>query len=516
MNYLVEINLCVSSHSNKDIYLKNLRPYYPMHFKKNLAVIYLIILSNTANTQISNPKNYKPLENNSKAKASSVISINTQYKGILENLPDDYKDKYKELYKEMQKDKLTEIGQYAFLFNDEIQKFFDDILSEIKKANPNIVINDLKFFISRDYAPNAHASLDGTIVFNLSLLAYCENESQVAFIICHELAHNQLKHAHKSVKKSFDALYSKEAQKAIKEIKKSEYNTYEKAESYLKNVVFRSRRHTRDYEDEADSMAIKYLQNTRFDATQSVKALLMLDKIDSLMFTPNFDLSKSFNTPQYSFKKSWIEEEETLFGKDKRVFDGEWDKDSLKTHPDCKNRAQRVSNALNSYINKDKKDNPILADSYKDILLKAEFENLIAIYDADKVDFCLYQTLKSLQKHPDNVFLHAFVGQCFNTLYEAQKQHTFSKIVSIPSKDKPQAYLPFLRFLNNMSLKDISLVGFHYLNGLDKSYLEDEFMLYTMVVAAKNAEQKTVLSEYKARYMQTFPKGKYKAEISKI
>lgn len=481
-----------------------------MYFLKNLAVVYLIILSNTAFTQNLNPKNYKPLENNSDAKANSIIKINTQYKVILQNLPNDYKDKYKELYKEMQKDKLTEIEQDAFLFNDDIQIFFDDILLEVKKANPNIVINDLKIFISKDYAPNAHASLDGTIAFNLSLLAYCENESQVAFIICHELAHNQLKHAHKSVKKSFDALYSKEAQKAIKEIKKSEYNTYEKAEAYLKNVVFKSRRHTRDYEDEADSMAVKYLQNTRFDATQAVKALLMLDKIDSLMFTPNFDLGKTFNTPQYPFKKSWIDEEETLFGKSKRVFDGELDKDSLKTHPDCKNRAQRVTHALNAYTNKDKKDNPILSDNYKDLLLKAEFENLIAIYDADKVDFCLFQTLKSLQKYPNNVFLHALVGQCFNALYEAQKQHIFSKIVSIPSKDKPKKYLPFLRFLNNMALKDIGLVGFHYLNGLDKSYFGDEFLLYTMVLAAKNAEQRAVLSEYKSLYLQFFPKGKYK------
>jgi DNA-binding ferritin-like protein (Dps family) len=486
-----------------------------MHYMRYCLLICMIYITNQTFAQTSNLKNYTPLESNQQAKTNAVTTINNKYKSILQSLPDEYRDKYKEVYKEMQKEMLTEIEKDAFLFNDDIQKFFDGILAEIKRGNPTLSISDLKFFVSKDYAPNAQASLDGTIAFNLSLLANCENESQVAFILCHELAHNQLKHAHKSVKKSFDALYSKQAQKAMKEIAKSEYNSYEKAEAYLKTVVFSNHRHTRDYEEEADSMALRYLLNTRFDATQSPKALLMLDNIDSLMFTPNFDLAKTFNTPQYPFKNNWIEEEETMFGKGKRVFDSKWDEDSLKTHPSCKKRAATTTASLSSYVNKDKKVNPILSDAYSDILIKAEFENLIAIYDADKVDYCLFQTLKSLKKYPNNVFLHALVGECFNTLYDAQKNHTFSKIVSIPSSNLPKNYLPFLRFLNNLSLKDISFIGFNYLNGLDKSYLQDEYMLYNMATAAKNADQKEALNTYKSLYLKSFPKGKSREEISK-
>jgi hypothetical protein len=258
-----------------------------MPYMRFFLLISLICILNQTFAQTTNLKNYTPLESNQNAKTNAVLTLNNKYKSILQSLPEQYRDKYKEVYKEMQKEKLTEIEKDAYLFNDEIQKFFDDILAEIKRGNPTLSVTDLKFFVSKDYAPNAQASLDGTIAFNLSLLANCENESQVAFILCHELAHNQLKHAHKSVKKSFDALYSKQAQKAMKEIAKSEYNSYEKAEAYLKTIVFSNHRHTRDYEEEADSMALRYLLNTRFDATQSPMALLMLDNIDSLMLKDN-------------------------------------------------------------------------------------------------------------------------------------------------------------------------------------------------------------------------------------
>jgi Peptidase family M48 len=477
--------------------------------------IFVAFLFNTFSINAQNSTNYTPLSDNPQTKAAAMMELNNRYKTILQNLPADYKDKYKELYKDMQKEKTKHIENAAYLFNDTIQRYFSAILTEIKRGNPSLPLDNIQFYVSRDYSPNAATSLDGSIAFNLGLVAHCKNESQIAFIICHELAHYQLKHPARSVRKMFDFLYSKEGQNTIKEIARSEFNTYERATQYLQTAVYDSRRHGREYEEQADSLALKFMLNTRYNPQESASCLLMLDQIDSVMFVPNFDLIKVFDTPSYKFKKSWIEEEETMFGNGKRVFDGEFNKDSLKTHPSCTLRAGLLSSFLKNNAPKSNATTIQTETSFDAIQLKAEFETLVAAFDFDNVDYALFQALKSLQSKPNNIFLNAFVGQCLNAVYDGQKQHKLSKIVSIPSKNKPKDYQPFLRFLNNMSLSEIAAVNFFYLDKQDKSFLKDEFFLFNSIVAAKNANKTEALKSQKALYMTSFPKGDYVEIVSK-
>ena len=483
-------------------------PHLP-YLRKAFSLFIFFIFAHFYALNAQNSTNYTPLADDIQQKSVSVDKINEQYKAILQGLSSEYKDKYKELYKDMQKEKIKYITSNTYLFNDTIQQYFKGILTEINRGNPSIAPSNLQFYVSRDYSPNALTSLDGSIAFNLSLLANCQNESQVAFIICHELAHKKLQHPARSVRKMFDVLYSKEGQNKMKEIANSEFNAYDKATEYLQNAVYNNRRHGREYEEQADSVALTFLLNTRYNPQESASALLMLDQIDSLMFTPNFDLIQIFGTPQYPFKKSWIEEEETMFSGGKRVFDGQMNKDSAKTHPSCISRARLMTNYLKNNANQSATNSNQNDATFANIQAKAEFETLIAAYDFDNVDYALFQTLKSLQTKPNNIFLNAFVGQCLNAVYEGQKQHKLSKIVSIPAKTQPKNYLPFLRFLNNMSLSEIATVNYNYLEKQNKNALKDEFFLFTYLTAAKNANKTEVVKAHKSLYLKAFPKGDY-------
>ncbi len=464
----------------------------------------------------TNATNYQRLDDNQQTKTAAIEELNNRYKLILKQLPSDYKDEYKELYEEMQDEKRKTIENDAYSFNDALQNYFNVVLAEIKRGNPSLPIDKIPFYVSRDYSPNAVTSLDGSIAFNLALLANCKNESQVAFVICHELAHHQSKHPARSVKKMFDVLYSKKSQKELKQIARSEYNTYEKAEEYLKNAVYDSRRHGREYEEQADSLAVIFMSNTRYNAAESAGCLMMLDQIDSVLFTPNFDLATIFSTPQYPFKKSWIEEEETMFGSGKRVFDGQLDKDSLKTHPSCQKRAILATNLAKASATKSATNNPQTDALFSSIQQKAEFETLIAAYDFDNVDYALFQTLKSLQNQPNNIFLNAYVGHCLNAVYDGQKTHKLSKIVSVASKNKPKKYQAFLRFLNTMSLPEIATVNYNFLQKQDKNYQKDEFFLYTLLVSAQNANKNNDVETYKDLYLTMFPKGSHYDIVSKM
>ena len=69
------------------------------------------------------------------------------------------------------------------------QKYLDDVVSEIVNNNQTLQNKSFMCYFSKSEVPNASFIGEGVILFNLGLLDKLENESQLAFILCHEIAH---------------------------------------------------------------------------------------------------------------------------------------------------------------------------------------------------------------------------------------------------------------------------------------------------------------------------------------
>jgi hypothetical protein len=76
-----------------------------------------------------------------------------------------------------------------FIYTGETNKYLYNIANEIINNNPELKTLGTHFLFSRAYWPNAFSTGEGTIVFNIGLFIKLENEAQVAFTLCHELAH---------------------------------------------------------------------------------------------------------------------------------------------------------------------------------------------------------------------------------------------------------------------------------------------------------------------------------------
>ena len=226
-------------------------------------------------------------------------------------------------------------------------------------------------------------------------------------------------------------------------------------------------------------------------------------------------LKAVFNFPQFRFKDRWITEEETMFKSGKRVFDNALDKDSAKTHPDCSKRAEWVIRQLNGTAT-GKKNHLNTSENFQNIVKMARFETVLAEYYGDNIDDCVFHTLQLLQFYPDDIFLNTLIGECFNTLYAVQKAHTFSKYVSLPRIDKPELFQPFLRFLNNLTLREFAGLSYNYLMRCPTVFQDDEAFLTQLAVAAKNFEQTEALQQLKEKYRTAFPNGQHKDEIFKL
>ncbi|MBB1283916.1 M48 family metalloprotease [Flavisolibacter sp. BT320] len=351
---------------------------------------------------------------------------------------------------------------------DEANYYLNALAKEIFKGNPSLNSREIRILFSKSAAANAYSMGEGTILFNIGLFHRMENEAQVAFALCHELAHYLLDHGNSTIHKYVNTVYSDEFQKQLKNIQKSAYRQNQQLEQLAKCLLFRSRRHSREYEQAADSMALELMKNTPFDLNGVVSTLALLDTAETDKFSAPLQLEKRFHFTSYPFKKSWLESESLFFTKSTEEANNETD--SLKTHPDCKSRIKAVQQKQQHYQKTTGKK--FVVDKAKFDRLKNQFDYEIVehCFQSNRVSKALYLGLQMLNKKPDDVFLHTMVGRCLNEIYTRQKAHELGKIVDLPDNSYTKDYNNLLRLLQNIRLSELAALSYYYLEAVQPQF----------------------------------------------
>ncbi len=419
-----------------------------------------------------------------------------------------YKEELKDFYKARTQRIIDKIKNEHLIFDPKINDYFNSILSHLIEKNPKFEHKELKLFVTRYAWPNASCLGEGTLLLNLGLIRHLENESQVAFVIAHEMAHYYLDHVNQGVRDYYEELYSKETQKELKKISKSEFNQFERTAQLMKKMVYDDRKHSREHEAEADALGYEIIKNSKYDPSEIISLLSILDEIDGEKYSMPLPVGNIFNAENYPFRKRWLMEEQTMMGGVSKEEEGDWNSDSLRTHPDCQKRIELLSDKIkpNESKIKDEKFLSFAEAADKEIIL---FEREFRMYGK-----ALFHTLQLLQNNPDNVFLHTIVGQCFNALYMSQKNHELSKFVEKPSKRHDGEYNKILLMVQNLRLREMALVGYHYLKEKEQFHKNENF-LYQLILLSKKAKQED-LDILKKNYKKLFPEGKYKEQINKV
>jgi len=215
------------------------------------------------------------------------------------------------------------------------------ILQHIVEKNPAIPKDRLRIFLSRYFWPNASCLGEGTMVFNIGLFRRLENDDQIAFILCHELAHFTEDHVNESVRKNIAAREELLGSDEFKNIAKQEYGSYEAKQNLLKNFTFDNKRHSRTHEKEADHLGMNYYVNTKYAASEAIRCLEILDEIDEEKYAGKVDLKNLFDNSEYPFQNRWLRTKSSGLSVMKKAT-SEWNSDSLKTHPDCVQRIDLI------------------------------------------------------------------------------------------------------------------------------------------------------------------------------
>ena len=431
---------------------------------------------------------------------SDVSALSGKNKKYFEDI---FKSRYENIKKMYdRKELITETVANSYL---------QTLLHEIIKSNQALGSLETRVAFSRAWWPNASSLGEGTIIFNIGLFYKLQNESQAAFVLCHELAHLYLNHSNNAINSYVNTVYSDEFQKELKKINQSEYQKTQQLEKLTKSITFNSRQHSREHEAQADSMAVEWLKNTPFDVRESLTCLALLDSIDVEKYNIKPALNRIFNFPEYPFQAKWTQEEKSLFNTLAASTEEESQKerDSLKTHPDCSKRISLLKGKVEQYYKPDSRAFVVNEKQFKQLQHDFDYEIIDYLYRRDDVSRSLHFTLEMLVTQPNNPYLITNTGRCLNKLFTAQKNHTLNKVVDMPSPYGDKSYNALLEFIQRVRLPDLGAFSYYFLLHNQNTLMSNEDFLAALIDSKANfnkPDEKQALIEM---YKKQFPSGKY-------
>ena len=366
-----------------------------------------------------------------------------------------YEDHFKEIGRLWQSDRLvTAPAAHGYL---------QSIVQKIISANAELKKTDARIVFSRDWWPNAYSMGEGTIAINAGLLVFLDNEAELVFVLCHELAHYYLDHTTKAIKKYVETVNSEAFQKELKRLAKTEFGVNKQLEELSKSFAFSSRRHNRENEAAADRLAFSFMKKTGYDCNAIKTGLELLDKVDdSLLYKP-LALQQVFHFNDYPFKKKWIQKESSIFSQldenDSPLSSKE--KDSLKTHPDCTKRISLLTDSLQAISVKGEK---FLVNEKLFMQLKKDFfiEMTEQCYRDKNLSRNLYYSLLLLQSQENMPVAVYSVSRCLNQIYDYQKDHKLGSKIDAENKTYPEEYNNLLRMLGRLRLDELAGLNYNF------------------------------------------------------
>lgn len=261
----------------------NRKPYirYPVMInilKFSLLLIFGVVYQNSVFSQIT----FQPAKV-SKSNDEVSAMIKKAYFEEIEQIPDHFDQKQK-LYlirryadRKVSSEKMLKSG--FIIDNGELHNYIVELRNRIIQANPEID-SSLKVYVVRDLSPNAFTVGDNIVYLNLGLLYRLRNNEELIYILCHEIAHNTLKHSKLTQEKYVDEIQNDSLTTELKRRMKRKYGNVSALNELMIPWLLSSKEFSRNNEFAADSLGMIYYTNLGLDPKMALGTFLMLEDAD--------------------------------------------------------------------------------------------------------------------------------------------------------------------------------------------------------------------------------------------
>ncbi len=307
---------------------------------------------------------------------------------------------------------------YGSPFNAYLDKILDKLL-----VNEPELRSKIRIYIIKSPEVNAAATSTGIIFVNLGLLAQSGSESQLAYILAHEIIHYTKDH-------NITLYLEKDKLKRSKEGIRS---------SKSDNLLFKMHFRSREMESEADELGFKnYFSNSNYSIDQIFETFDVLQysylPFDEIPFNQMYLTDSVFMFPNDLFPKTI----NAIKARD------DYD-DSESTHPNLKKRREAMSRLTEKIDNKGRELNPQGKDQFLLLRDMARFECIrLNLINNDFAE-AFYNTWVMEQDYPNNLFLEkAKIASLYGVCKYKRAGKTFDVI---PSEKKTEGEMHKVVFL---------------------------------------------------------------------
>lgn len=365
-------------------------------------------------------------------------------------------------YKNFEAEFIEEIKDKNFTFKSGLEDYIQDIISDLRKENPNIP-QDIKVLIEKSNYPNAYCLANNTFVVNMGLFNWLDNRDQLMAVISHELGHNILNHVLNSqIKNITENLNESNIVKGLREEKN---NRTTKAFDFVKSRIYAQKALRRKHETEADSIGYVLYKRTnknQFEYINALKNLLDFDTISPKKVSKKIYLNL-FDLPNQKFNEKWLQTDD-FTSYNYEGYKQKFDKDSIASHPET---IERVS-SLKAYFNElEKEQKSLLADtSYNRLRDVTKTEILPNFYYNEKYGVAIYTAMQFFEEDKElenQTFYKEWLGKCFKKIYEARKDYKLNRYLdTVDPKNHSESYQQFLNFMWNLKIEEIKNIADFY------------------------------------------------------
>lgn len=321
---------------------------------KRILLLFWVLFA-LSTTQAQSVFNYEPLQ--------SVGPIPADFTYYVDKGANDEKGVYKYL---------VESG--LLVYGSPMNKYVEKVADNLLESHYRTLRQELRFYILRRSDVNAYSYANGMIVVTTGLIAQLQNESELAFILAHEIAHYAEKHIEKE-----------------KKVKKKD-KKYDVG-GFLRMV------RSREQETEADRIAFeRYYRNSKYsyEALDGVFDVLQYSYLpfDEVEFERAFVESEYYTFPD----KYFISAVTPIRSREDYV-------DTLLTHPNLAKRREWIANQVERKSDENRARFIQSEELFYKLRHQARCETINIDLIFHQYDAALYNTYVLLDEYPNDPFL---------------------------------------------------------------------------------------------------------------
>ena len=381
----------------------------------------------------------------------------------------------------------------AVLFHDELTQYVRTVTDNLLE-NQDELRRRVKVYVVKSEEVNAYAMPDGTLFVNLGLLQRLENESQLAIVLAHEVAHAELQHTLKA--------YKREAEQ------RSLRATVANPEAML----FGRMRYSRDNENEADARGLSYLAGSRYNAQEAPRAMALLEDTTFLQFTTKIrygqifqgwkTLSDSalamFSVPRPDRRNTLPEQAYEL-------------KELLSTHPETGRRVLALQEmlSLTGYQAAGKKTNLQPEGTVERVRRVSRFELVESLYRQSQFGLSLYAALQLLNDYPAESYLLTVVSKNLYWLGVYRENNNLATVLQAQPELPQHEYRRFVALFHQISLKELREHTYRFMKDHFEQQKHNEDFVFYYALTAEALMGKETGRLISQQYRTLFPNGQY-------